>query len=79
MSESASIHIYPDGRLKAKDAAEYLGFSEGTLANWRTLGEGPIHFKRGNRVFYYKTHLDDWLAMGGAGSSTAQARLTSVN
>jgi hypothetical protein len=74
-----NYHVYPDGRMKPKDAAIYTGFSEGTLANWRVTGKGPAFVKKGSRIFYYKQVLDDWLAGGGSCSSTAQARLTSVN
>ncbi len=28
------------------------GFSEGTLANWRSRGEGPPFLKIGGRIFY---------------------------
>lgn len=69
------FYIFPDGRMRAKDAAVYTGFSEGTLANWRVTGEGPAFIKRGNRVFYLKTILDDWLMMAGPCISTAQAKL----
>ena len=72
-------YVFPDGRMKASDAALYLGFSEGTLANWRVKGIGPRFIKVGNRVFYFKAENDAWLAAGGLSSSTAQARLTSVN
>jgi hypothetical protein len=70
-------HVFPDGRMKTKDAAVYTGFSEGTLANWRVEGKGPAFVKRGGRIFYHKPVLDEWLLGGSFSTTTAQARLTS--
>ena len=70
-------HVFPDGRMRTKDAASYTGFSEGTLANWRVDGRGPAFVKRGNRIFYLKSILDEWLLGSGLTNTTAQARLTS--
>ncbi|MEC4747459.1 helix-turn-helix domain-containing protein [Methylomicrobium sp. Wu6] len=64
------IRLYPDGRMCAKDASEYVGLSEKTLAMMRCKGTGPRFIKRG-RIFYFKTDLDEWLARGAA-VSTAQ-------
>lgn len=74
----SNYHVFPDGRMKAKDAAIYTGFSEGTLANWRVDGRGPAFVKRGGRIFYLKPVLDKWLMGDGLSTTTAQARLTSV-
>ena len=40
------------GRLDRKAAAEALGVSVGTLANWSTDGVGPPSFKVGKKVYY---------------------------
>lgn len=64
------IRLYPDGRMCAKDASEYVGLSEKTLAMMRCKGTGPRFIKRG-RIFYFKTDLDEWLSSGAA-VSTAQ-------
>lgn len=72
-----NIHTYPDGRMKPQGAACYTGFSEGTLANWRSLGIGPSFIKPNGRIFYYREDLDSWLQGSGSVRSTAQARLTS--
>lgn len=64
------IRLYPDGRMCAKDASDYVGLSEKTLAMTRCKGTGPRFIKRG-RIFYFKQDLDDWLSMGAA-ISTAQ-------
>lgn len=42
-------------------AAEYLGYAEQTLVNWRSLGEGPPYVKPGGRVRYDVRKLDRWL------------------
>lgn len=38
--------------LLPKEAAERMRMSVGTLANWRTSGEGPRFIKFGRRVLY---------------------------
>jgi hypothetical protein len=73
-----SMEILPDGRMKPEGAAQYTGFDAGTLANWRFKGKGPVFYKRGSRVFYYKADLDAWLQASGACSSTAQAKWNSA-
>jgi hypothetical protein len=66
------IAYLPDGRLTARGAAQYIGLSEKTLAQWRCHGTGPRFIKRG-RIFYFKADLDDYISVGAA-TSTAQAR-----
>jgi hypothetical protein len=68
------IHIFPDGRMDAKNAALYLGKAEKTLAMMRSQGKGPTFIKRGT-IFYKKDDLDDWINQGAGFKSTAQARL----
>lgn len=48
------------------EAAEFLGRSVKTLANWRSTGQGPLYRKdpRG-LIFYERVDLVDW--MRGAG------------
>lgn len=47
--------------MYAKDAAEYLGVSEGTLAKWRLTGGGPKFVKVGSRVRYNVKELDGFM------------------
>ena len=48
--------------LAPKQAAEYLGISEGTLAVWRTNKTYPIpYIKVGNRIRYRQEDLEKWL------------------
>jgi hypothetical protein len=70
--ESIQVRMFPDGRLDTKNAANYLGLKEKTLAMMRANGTGPQFIKRG-RVFYYKEDLDSWLNARGRCLSTAQA------
>lgn len=48
-------------RYAPAEAAHYLGFSQKTLAWWRTVGRGPRYAKLSNSIFYTKTDLDLWL------------------
>jgi excisionase family DNA binding protein len=46
------------GLIDRKDAAEYLGVSAGTLANWQSTGFRRVpHVKIGKRVRYRITDL----------------------
>jgi hypothetical protein len=70
--ESAPVYMFPDERLDAQNAANYLGLKEKTLAMMRSKGVGPKFIKRG-RVFYFKEDLDFWLNADGRFVSTAQS------
>ncbi len=48
----------PPKRITWKEAAEQLGVSMGTLANWRTFGIGPRWDKMGRSVLYYQKSID---------------------
>lgn len=47
--------------MKPVEAAQYLGKSPQTLAQWRHYGIGPEYHKNGHFVFYIKSELDTWL------------------
>jgi Helix-turn-helix domain len=49
------------GWVPTKDAAEYVGCSEGHLRNLRYRGEGPRYVKKGGLVRYRIADLDAWL------------------
>ena len=72
-----SIAVFPDGRMDTRNTAIYLGVSEKTLAMWRCSGNTPQFIKRGNRIFYFKSDLDNWNSQKY--KSTAQARLKESN
>ena len=49
--------------LTPAQAAEYLGLSVQTLANWRSSGRRKVPFvKAGAKVLYRRAALDEWLA-----------------
>jgi hypothetical protein len=52
------VRVLPDGSMRRADAARYLGYSEKTLANMATRGEGPPPLKVRGRVFYRLNDLD---------------------
>ena len=49
--------------LIARDAAEYLGIAQQTLAKLRWAGTSPPYFKIGRQVVYERAELDAWLAV----------------
>jgi hypothetical protein len=44
-----------------KEAAEAIGVSTGTLANWALQKRGPKFYRRGRRAFYLTEDLLVWL------------------
>ena len=49
-------------KLRAPEAARYVGLSPSTLAKMRLRGDGPIYSKAGPRIVIYdKADLDAWL------------------
>ena len=49
-------------KLRAPEAATYVGLSPSTLAKMRLRGDGPVYSKAGPRVVIYdKADLDAWL------------------
>jgi hypothetical protein len=50
----------PDSRLDESKAAEQLGVSKATLANWRWRKYGPPFLKVGRRVEYVQGDIDSW-------------------
>ncbi len=51
-------------RVGPKEAAEILGMSPQTLANWRSMGGGPRWLKVGGRVFYEYRELNEFRERG---------------
>jgi predicted DNA-binding transcriptional regulator AlpA len=49
-----------DDNLDEAGAAEKLGVSTGTLANWRWRGYGPPFLKIGRRVEYRVSDIEAW-------------------
>jgi predicted DNA-binding transcriptional regulator AlpA len=48
--------------LDCNPAADYLGLSPITLADWRVQGRGPKYVKLGRRVKYDIADLDDYIS-----------------
>jgi len=57
--EDNFIHLKT--RLKAKQAAEYLGISVSLLEKMRFRGDSPIYAKLGRAVVYEIGDLDNWV------------------
>ena len=51
-------------RLRAPQAAQYVGLANATLAKFRCLGGGPVFTKLGRTVVYTRADLDEWLRNG---------------
>jgi hypothetical protein len=77
-SERAQIVDHPRKYLKPAVAAEKLSVTEGTLANWRWKGIGPVYYAIGSMVRYADADIDAWIAAGrqlasdSTGSSTGE-------
>ena len=52
----------PDALLNSQQAAELMGISEKTLANWRVSGAGPRFVKVGGRVAYRNFDLESFVS-----------------
>lgn len=50
--------------ITTKEAAERLGFHEGTLKNWRCQGIGPKYTQIGRSVRYRVADLDKFMNQG---------------
>ncbi len=59
-----SVTTGPTGAVAPNEAAHYLGLSVKTLANWRSLGNGPAYVRYGSsgRVAYRIKDLDAFMA-----------------
>lgn len=52
----------PQTVLNERQAAKYLGISEGTLRLWRSQGKAPRYFKAGVKmVRFLRSDLDLWI------------------
>jgi len=48
-------------RLTPVEAAQYLDRTKKTLAQWRYCKKGPAFIKVGERIYYDRRVLDEWL------------------
>ncbi|MGI6879631.1 helix-turn-helix transcriptional regulator [Microbacterium sp. gxy059] len=59
VARDAALSAAPSSALPPADAATFLGVSAKTLANWRSLGQGPAYVQfHGRRVAYLVEDLD---------------------
>ena len=66
--------------LKPAAAAEKIGITIGTLANWRWRGVGPTYYQVGGLIRYADDEVDAFMAAGRQAtpddvSAKAEARL----
>lgn len=51
-----------DELMRPEVAADYIGYTRQTMAQWRYLSKGPKYLKPTPRtIIYRKSDLDDWL------------------
>lgn len=61
-----------DRLLTAKEAAQYLGYAEGTVRNKAAAGELPT-VKLGTALRFRRSDLDGWIAEQDARAKAAKA------
>lgn len=66
-----------DRLLTAAEAAQYLGYSEGTIRNKVSAGELP-HVKLGTALRFRRSELDTWIAEQDAKAKAAKAATEEV-
>ena len=61
-------------KMTRKQAAEYIGVTEGTLSVWACTKRHSIpHYKLGKKVVYLRADLDAWLQSRRVGGAVALA------
>lgn len=55
------ITTVPRGYGTRAEVAAYTGFSVQTLANWKSLGEGPPCTGKGRNLRYRWADVDGWM------------------
>lgn len=68
--ELVSVKVLPGGRLDRANAAQLLGKTPKTLAEWHRRGIGPRSFLVGGRRFY---HLDELRAYANGDTTVTSA------
>lgn len=57
--------------LTTEEVAEIARTAPSTVRYWRHLGKGPEGVKRGRRVLYPESGVEQWLSTGGDQDGTA--------
>ena len=55
------LRFEPNRYYRTDDPALLPLGTRGTLAHWRSKGEGPAYIRYGNRVFYRGADINAWL------------------
>jgi len=50
-----------DKLMTSQEVAEILGINDGTLAQWRSAGRGPLYVKVGRMVRYREDAIEDYI------------------
>lgn len=58
--------VFTSPWLTTSEAGSYLSVSSGTLANWRSNGNGPLYRTVGRIVRYNVNDLDAFMLAGAA-------------
>ncbi|MFW8592817.1 helix-turn-helix domain-containing protein [Cribrihabitans neustonicus] len=66
MDAQAELQTFTSPWLTTDQAAAYLSVSSGTLANWRSKGNGPRYRAVGRMVRYHRDDLDAFMMEGAA-------------
>jgi len=74
--KTEEVTVLPDGRMDARNASQYVGLADKTMAMMRCAGEGPEYIKMG-KIFYFKDKLDEWIR-GKARSLNCQADMRNL-
>ncbi len=56
------VSILPDGRMRRREAAKYIGVAYRTLIGWDQEKKGPRSLLVGGLRFYRKADLDAFVA-----------------
>jgi len=63
LTREIEVTIFPDGRMDTRNAPNYVGLSEKTLAMIRCAGSGP-KFVKLELIFYFREDIDEWINAG---------------
>ena len=59
--------------INAKQTAQHLCITEGTLAKWRLNGEGPRFIRVNRRIAYDPRDVNEWLDARRVSSTSQEA------
>lgn len=74
LNEQSGLKLLDEVRFTPTEAAQHIGVTIGTLANWRSEGRGPISVRIGRRVWYFAVDLEAYLQEERRRSYAAQKK-----